>query len=38
MKVSVRVVKVVCAKAPFMTVTVVVPEKCSVVADIDHIV
>jgi hypothetical protein len=36
--VSAKVVKVVCAKAPFLTVTVVVPEKRSVDAEIDQMV
>lgn len=35
-EISVMVVKVVCAKAPFLTVAVVVPEKRSVVAEIDQ--
>lgn len=36
LEVSVIVVKVVCAKALFLTVTVVMPEKLSIVAEVDQ--
>jgi hypothetical protein len=36
MAVSVKVVKVVCGKAPFLTVTVTVPKRRSVASENDH--